>query len=59
MMSLLQNLGLSFVHSCLQNIPIMLSLHKAIIYNNVIQIMLWKIVSLEENILGLESCVVT
>lgn len=36
----------------------MLSLCKAIIYNSVIQIMLWKIVLLEENIFGLESCVV-
>lgn len=58
-MTILQNLELSFVHSCLQSIPIGLSLYKAIICNGVIQIMLWKIVLLEENIFGLESSVVT
>lgn len=37
----------------------MLSLYEAIICNSVIQIMLWKMVLLEENIFDLESCIVT
>lgn len=37
----------------------MLSLYEAVIYNSVIQIMLGKMVLLEENVFGLESCIVT